>query len=113
MCFFILFCAFTKKKGTQEVGKTCILQKYVKNKFSKDYRPTIGADFWIQLMQTEYGYIHLQLWDIAGQPKFQANSVPIYQKSKIIYVIYDITKLILSFFFFGKKIAHFRKTYPK
>lgn len=34
--------------GESSVGKTCLLNQYVKKKFSDQYKATIGADFLIK-----------------------------------------------------------------
>ena len=61
--------------GESGVGKTSMLYQYVFKKFDPNSRPTIGCDFSTKLKSTVDGKsIRLQLWDIAGQERFNAVS---------------------------------------
>jgi small GTP-binding protein len=61
--------------GEPGVGKTSMLYQYVFKKFDQNTRPTIGCDFSTKLKSTIDGKtIRLQLWDIAGQERFNAVS---------------------------------------
>lgn len=61
--------------GEPAVGKTSMLYQYVFKKFDQNARPTIGCDFSTKLKSTVDGKtIRLQLWDIAGQERFNAVS---------------------------------------
>ena len=52
-----------------------MLYQYVHHKFDEKVRPTIGCDFLAKLKSTLDGKpIRLQLWDIAGQERFNAVS---------------------------------------
>ncbi len=61
--------------GQPGVGKTSMLYQYVHKKFDQKVRPTIGCDFSTKLKNSHDGKpIRLQLWDIAGQQRFNAVS---------------------------------------
>ena len=61
--------------GESGVGKTSMLYQYVFKKFDPDSRPTIGCDFSTKMKSTADGKpLRLQLWDIAGQERFNAVS---------------------------------------
>lgn len=61
--------------GEPGVGKTSMLYQYVFKKFDQNTRPTVGCDFSTKLKSTVDGKtIRLQLWDIAGQERFNAVS---------------------------------------
>ena len=61
--------------GEPGVGKTSMLYQYVHKKFDDKVRPTIGCDFSTKLKNNLDGKpIRLQLWDIAGQERFNAVS---------------------------------------
>lgn len=48
------------------IGKTSLINQYMKQKFSSEYRPTIGTDFVVKETVT----LKLQIWDTAGQEKY-------------------------------------------
>ncbi|PVD24932.1 hypothetical protein C0Q70_15426 [Pomacea canaliculata] len=53
--------------GDMMVGKTSLVQRYVKNAFKHHYKGTIGVDFTIKSIQwSEELTIKVQFWDIAG-----------------------------------------------
>ncbi len=61
--------------GEPAVGKTSMLCQYIHKKFDEKVRPTIGCDFSTKLKSTIDGKpVRLQLWDIAGQERFNAVS---------------------------------------
>ena len=61
--------------GEPSVGKTSMLYQYVHHKFDEKVRPTIGCDFSTKLNSSvDNKPVRLQLWDIAGQERFNAVS---------------------------------------
>ena len=61
--------------GEPAVGKTSMLCQYIHKKFDEKVRPTIGCDFSTKLNSAIDGKpVRLQLWDIAGQERFNAVS---------------------------------------
>ena len=62
--------------GEPAVGKTSMLVRYIHEKFDEKVKPTIGCDFQTKLKSQKNGgkEIRLQIWDIAGQERFNAVS---------------------------------------
>ena len=61
--------------GEPGVGKTSMLCQYIHKKFDEKVRPTIGCDFSTKLKSSVDGRpVRLQLWDIAGQERFNSVS---------------------------------------
>lgn len=60
--------------GEQGVGKTCLLNQYCYNRFDPNNPPTVGCDFTTKVTSQNGQTIRLQLWDIAGQEKYNAVS---------------------------------------
>ena len=58
--------------GDCAVGKTSIIQNYIKKSMSQVYKPTIGADFHSKRLEIldpsddELKVVTLQIWDTAG-----------------------------------------------
>ena len=77
--------------GDQGVGKSCILNRFLKDTFIEDYQATIGLDFQSKNIQIEGQDIHLLLYDTAGQEKFRS-LIPMYTRdANIILLVYDIS----------------------
>ena len=51
------------------------MSQYVNNKFSKQYKATIGADFMTKEIVIDDTVVTLQIWDTAGQERFQSLGV--------------------------------------
>mmetsp|Transcript_27792 Transcript_27792/g.28193 ORF Transcript_27792/g.28193 Transcript_27792/m.28193 type:complete len:82 (-) Transcript_27792:1197-1442(-) len=61
--------------GDSGVGKTSLMNRYHSQKFSGQYKATIGADFLTKdvavVQQGQERMATLQIWDTAGQERFQ------------------------------------------
>ncbi|KAH9382915.1 hypothetical protein HPB48_023540 [Haemaphysalis longicornis] len=58
--------------GELGTGKTSIIKRYVHQFFSHHYRATIGVDFALKVLEWDANtLIRLQLWDIAGDQRYQ------------------------------------------
>eukprot|EP00163_Fabomonas_tropica_P009315 TRINITY_DN1910_c0_g1_i6.p1 TRINITY_DN1910_c0_g1~~TRINITY_DN1910_c0_g1_i6.p1 ORF type:complete len:224 (-),score=49.56 TRINITY_DN1910_c0_g1_i6:225-896(-) len=78
--------------GDGSVGKTSLLDRYVRNKFKPTTRHTIGVDFAIKEIKLDDGSpVKLKLWDIAGQERFQNMTRVFYKGSSAAAVVFDIT----------------------
>ena len=59
--------------GDASVGKTCLLNRYIKNEFPKQKAPTVGVEFATKVVELEKGTkVKAQIWDTAGQEKYKA-----------------------------------------
>ncbi|OMJ95694.1 hypothetical protein SteCoe_753 [Stentor coeruleus] len=77
--------------GSQAVGKTSLLEKYVKNTFTIKYKATIGVDFLSKCIDLDNTKYSLQIWDTAGQEAFQSLSTHFYRGSDACVIVFDIT----------------------
>lgn len=77
--------------GDSGVGKTCLLNRFVRCEFSQNYRATIGADFLSKEVILNQKHISLQLWDTAGQERFQSLGASFYRGADVCILVYDIT----------------------
>ena len=78
--------------GDQYVGKSCILERFMDDTFTKEYIATIGLDFKTKKdVQIDNQDIHLSLYDMSGLEKYR-NLIPLYVKNAdIILLVYDVT----------------------
>ncbi|KAG5465953.1 hypothetical protein CUR178_00668 [Leishmania enriettii] len=60
--------------GDGNVGKTCMLRRFVKGDFIEQYRKTIGAEYMEKdvFLRSTNTTVKLMLWDTAGQEVFNA-----------------------------------------
>lgn len=73
------------------VGKTSLMNQYVNQKFSKQYKATIGADFLTKDIMIDDKLVTLQIWDTAGQERFQSLGVAFYRGADACVLVYDLT----------------------
>ncbi|XP_020250645.1 ras-related protein Rab7-like isoform X2 [Asparagus officinalis] len=79
--------------GDSGVGKTSLMNQYVHNKFSQQYKATIGADFVTKELQIDDRLVTLQIWDTAGQERFNSLGVAFYRGADCCVLVYDVNYL--------------------
>jgi small GTP-binding protein len=77
--------------GESGVGKTCILRRFVENKFLKNHLATIGIDFKTKTLNINNQEIKLKIWDTAGEERFRNITTQYYKGADGIVLIYDVT----------------------
>ncbi|VDN48902.1 unnamed protein product, partial [Dibothriocephalus latus] len=77
--------------GDSGVGKTSLMNQYVTQRFSNQYKATIGADFMTKETMVDDRVATLQIWDTAGQERFQSLGVAFYRGADCCVLVYDVT----------------------
>ncbi|KAI3403997.1 SEC4 [Candida oxycetoniae] len=77
--------------GDSGVGKSCLLLRFVEDKFNPSFITTIGIDFKIRTIESKGKKIKLQVWDTAGQERFRTITTAYYRGAMGIILIYDVT----------------------
>ena len=77
--------------GNSGVGKSCILQRYMKHTFEESYKCTIGVDFLMKSIVINGQTVKLQLWDTAGQEKYKSMASSYYRGANVALIVFDIT----------------------
>ena len=77
--------------GESQIGKTSLIQRYVKNNFNLSYITTVGIDFQLKQIKMNNKSIKLQIWDTAGQERFKNITKRYFHSSDGFIVGYDIT----------------------
>jgi len=80
--------------GDSGVGKTCIIQRYVKNDFSESTESTIASTYSYKVLDIKkYNQkISLDIWDTAGQELYRALAKNFYLNASIGILVYDIRR---------------------
>ena len=77
--------------GESNVGKTCVLRRFVENKFLKNHLATIGIDFKTKTLNINDQEIKLKIWDTAGQERFRNITNQYYKGADGIVLVFDVT----------------------
>ena len=67
------------------------MRQYVQNKFLAQYKATIGADFLSKEVLCNEKLVIMQIWDTAGQEKFQSIQGVFYKGADACMLVYDLT----------------------
>ncbi|XP_034468656.1 ras-related protein Rab-36 [Hippoglossus hippoglossus] len=79
--------------GDLNVGKTCLINRFCKNVFERDYKATIGVDFEIERFEISGIPVSLQIWDTAGQEKFKCIASAYYRGANVIITVFDMADI--------------------
>ncbi|KAJ8257207.1 hypothetical protein GJAV_G00183070 [Gymnothorax javanicus] len=78
--------------GNCQVGKTSLVHRYANEKFSKNYKSTVGADFAVKVLAwSDTETVRLQLWDIAGQERYTSMTRIYYKEASGCVIMFDVT----------------------
>lgn len=77
--------------GDANVGKTCLLTRYVTNRYLANYKSTIGVDFLTKDVIIDGRNVIAQIWDTAGQERFHSLGNAFYRGADALMLVYDVT----------------------
>jgi len=77
--------------GDTAVGKSCLLCRFIENKFKKESTHTIGVEFGSKIIEVGGRNVKLQIWDTAGQERFRSVTRSYYRGAAGAILVYDIT----------------------
>ncbi len=80
--------------GSGAVGKTALTTRFTQEFFDADYKRTIGSDFAIKKLEIPdiNANVTLQVWDLAGQPRFEVVRQGFYRGARGGLLVYDVTR---------------------
>ncbi|NVM02525.1 MAG: GTP-binding protein [Candidatus Helarchaeota archaeon] len=78
--------------GQPAVGKTSLVKKYVTEKFSEEYKSTMGANIYLKNIELEGNRIKLTLWDLAGDDRWSQMQDVYFQGAQGALIVYDVTR---------------------
>mmetsp|Transcript_41424 Transcript_41424/g.67324 ORF Transcript_41424/g.67324 Transcript_41424/m.67324 type:complete len:217 (-) Transcript_41424:159-809(-) len=84
--------------GNSNVGKTCLVSRFLRDVFKPDTAPTIGTAFGVRtvtaVLPTGKKVTHdVGVWDTAGSERYYSMTQQYYKKSHIALICYDITNI--------------------
>ncbi len=78
--------------GDGGVGKTSLRERFLGKGFQSGYILTIGADFAVQNLEIDGLQFKFQIWDLAGQQRFEAVRTLYYKGSHGAILVFDRTR---------------------
>ena len=72
--------------GDADVGKTCLIHRYLDNHFVEGNTPTIGCAFFLKQWQA----MNIAIWDTAGEEKFAGLSNFYCRNANAVILCYDV-----------------------
>ncbi|NWW77528.1 RAB17 protein, partial [Climacteris rufus] len=75
--------------GSKAVGKSSLAYRYVKDSF-REMLSTVGCSFFTQALSLEGATVRLEIWDTAGQEKYQSVCHLYYRGAHAALLVYDI-----------------------
>ena len=82
-------CVFSGDSG---VGKTSFMDRFVEGNHRAAYNATVGIDFKVRRLNIADKTVKLQIWDTAGQEKFNAITTAYYRQARAAIIMYDVTR---------------------
>ncbi|XP_028391902.1 ras-related protein Rab-22A-like [Dendronephthya gigantea] len=77
--------------GDTGVGKSCLVLRFVSDRFEDRSKPTIGASFMSKMFVADEQVYKFQIWDTAGQERYRSLAPLYYRDASAAIVVYDIT----------------------
>ncbi|MFW9873658.1 MAG: GTP-binding protein [Candidatus Thorarchaeota archaeon] len=77
--------------GNHEVGKTSIIRRFVEDKFSEDYRATIGLNVLTHNFEFFGNVIGVTLYDLGAQKYFRRFRKIYYTGAQAAFIVFDLT----------------------
>ena len=77
--------------GDSNVGKTTLLSKYINNENIEDITPTVGLENKVKTTEIKGIKTKIQIWDTAGQEKFNSLTQNFFKNTDGILIVFDLT----------------------
>ncbi len=80
--------------GDKAVGKSSIVRRFVENKFSLDYRSTLGLNVLSHSMNFYGNEVSFLLWDLGGQDYFKRFRKTYYTGTQAAFIVFDVCERV-------------------
>ena len=79
--------------GAAAVGKTSLVQRFIKNRFAANYKLTVGVDILTKDVTFRPSEVAtLSIWDIGGQQRFEFIRSTFYKGAAGALLVFDLTR---------------------
>ncbi|KKK44703.1 hypothetical protein LCGC14_0597500 [marine sediment metagenome] len=79
--------------GAAAVGKTSLVQRFIKQRFQANYKLTVGVDILTKDVEFKPSEIAtLSIWDIGGQQRFEFIRSTFYKGAAGALLVFDLTR---------------------
>lgn len=80
--------------GETAVGKSCLISRFVNDKFESNFVPTMGGCYSSKevVFDKVDKTIKFDIWDTAGQEKYRSINKIFYQDAAVAILVFDITR---------------------
>lgn len=79
--------------GDLAVGKTCLINRFCKDVFDRNYNTTMGVDFEMESFKVLGVPFTLQLWDTSGQERYKCIASSYYRGAQVVIVAFDVNNV--------------------
>jgi small GTP-binding protein len=97
--------------GETKVGKTCILERQLCQRFEEQKPSTVGTALGSIILTTSKGPVRIHLWDTAGQEQYSSLAPMYFRKAHIAVLVFDVTQRN-SFSALTKRVAQVQEHAP-
>jgi len=82
--------------GDENVGKTSILVRYTEKRFIESYKPTLGTDFAVKVVElmgddNKRKSVKLACWDLGGQEQYRTLRRFYLSGARGCFIVFDVT----------------------
>ena len=77
--------------GNSAVGKSSIINQYIYESANSEHQPTVWMDFFAKMIKAGDQQVRIQIWDTAGQEKFNSLIPSYIRDSTVVVFVFDIT----------------------
>jgi len=77
--------------GKAAVGKSCLVERFLHNKWTSEQMPTVGAAFGAKDITIGKRKVMLGVWDTAGSERYEAMTRHYYKGAEAAVICYDLT----------------------
>ncbi|MFX1475206.1 MAG: Rab family GTPase [Promethearchaeota archaeon] len=78
--------------GDYSVGKTSLVRRFVEGTFEHDYKPSIGVNITMKVVDAGGMKLKFNLFDAGGQERFEPIRKKYYRGTQAVIYVFDITR---------------------